>query len=120
MTYSEKLKDPRWQKKRLEIMERDEFYCHNCGNHEMTLHVHHIAYSDGEPWDIENELLITLCELCHENETIEIKNSAKELISTLKSKGFMAWHFSNLIEYISDLSKDEILEYLGKCEYKSK
>jgi hypothetical protein len=26
-TYSEKLRDPRWQKKRLQIFERDEFMC---------------------------------------------------------------------------------------------
>lgn len=28
MTYAEKLKDPRWQKKRLRILERDAFACH--------------------------------------------------------------------------------------------
>jgi len=27
LTYSEKLKDPRWQKKRLEILSRDNFTC---------------------------------------------------------------------------------------------
>jgi 5-methylcytosine-specific restriction endonuclease McrA len=28
--YSEKLRDPRWQKKRLEIFQRDNFICQNC------------------------------------------------------------------------------------------
>ena len=32
MGYSEKLKDPRWQKKRLEILERDNFRCQYCGD----------------------------------------------------------------------------------------
>lgn len=42
--YSEKLKDPRWQKKRLEILNRDEFACRFCGDNKSTLNVHHISY----------------------------------------------------------------------------
>jgi len=65
-TYSEKLKDPRWQKKRLEILQRDEFTCQCCLDKEKTLHVHHIDtdYSI-EPWDHEDSALITLCDDCH-------------------------------------------------------
>jgi 5-methylcytosine-specific restriction endonuclease McrA len=47
--YSEKLKDPRWQKKRLEILSGDDFTYQYCGNTEETLHVHHYVYT-GEPW----------------------------------------------------------------------
>jgi len=65
-TYLEKLKDPRWQKKRLEIFNRDEFKCKKCGNTKETLNIHHIKYiKDKEPWDYPNELLTTLCEDCH-------------------------------------------------------
>ena len=65
-TYLEKLKDPRWQKKRLEILERDNWTCKACGETEKTLHVHHIFYfPKKEPWEIENGFLITLCENCH-------------------------------------------------------
>ncbi len=42
MKYSEKLKDPRWQKKRLEIFQRDEFHCQQCGDGENTLCVHYL------------------------------------------------------------------------------
>lgn len=50
--YSEKLKDPRWQKKRLEIMARDFFTCQMCQCKDNTLHVHHRHYIGGrEPWD---------------------------------------------------------------------
>lgn len=49
-TYSEKLKSPKWQKKRLEILQRDEFTCQHFNDKENTLHVHHIAYS-GNPWE---------------------------------------------------------------------
>lgn len=48
MTYYEMLKDPRWQKKRLEIMERDEFACRDCGDKESTLNVHHTYYEEEE------------------------------------------------------------------------
>jgi hypothetical protein len=66
-TYFEKLKDPRWQRKRLEIMERDDFTCVSCGNKEKTLNVHHKTYRKGaEPWDYEDGNFMTLCEPCHE------------------------------------------------------
>lgn len=64
MTYAEKLKDPRWQRKRLEIMERDEWACVNCFAKNKTLHVHHDQYK-GEPWDAPSHCLFTLCEDCH-------------------------------------------------------
>ena len=66
MTYSEKLRDPRWQKKRLEIMNRDAFQCCDCRSKTETLNVHHAFYRKGaDPWDYDNEWLITLCEPCH-------------------------------------------------------
>lgn len=65
-SYSEKLRDPRWQKKRLEVLERDGWKCTSCGDSEETLNVHHIFYiPKKEPWDMPNGLLITLCENCH-------------------------------------------------------
>lgn len=66
MTYADKLKDPRWQKKRLEIFQRDNFTCVKCLDTEDTLHVHHRKYEyDKDPWDIDNCYLITVCEDCH-------------------------------------------------------
>lgn len=66
-SYADKLKDPRWQKKRLEIMERDGWECTQCGKKEDTLHVHHLFYERGkQPWEAETHNLTTLCENCHE------------------------------------------------------
>ena len=66
MNYSEKLKSPKWQKKRLEIMSRDEWMCRLCGSDDIQLHVHHNRYIYGrDPWDYDNINLITLCEKCH-------------------------------------------------------
>jgi hypothetical protein len=65
--YWEKLCDPRWQKKRLEIMERDGFECTDCGGKTKTLNVHHKYYQKGlSPWEYPDESLTTLCEKCHE------------------------------------------------------
>ena len=67
-TYYELLRDPRWQKKRLEVMERDDFKCTACGDGTKTLNVHHLAYRKGAmPWDYELHNLTTLCEPCHKH-----------------------------------------------------
>lgn len=64
--YSDKLKDPRWQKKRLEVFVRDGWKCRHCNDANSTLAIHHLRYVSGkEPWDCENSELMTLCENCH-------------------------------------------------------
>ena len=65
-SYAKKLKDPRWQKLRLRIMERDGFTCKKCGDKETTLNVHHIKYQGCDPWECDETLLDTLCRDCHE------------------------------------------------------
>jgi 5-methylcytosine-specific restriction endonuclease McrA len=66
-TYAEKLKDPRWQRKRLEIMDRDRFTCTECGDAAKTLHVHHTNYEAGkQPWEHDAANMTTLCESCHD------------------------------------------------------
>lgn len=65
--YSEKLKDPRWQRKRLGVLERAEWKCECCGDDKETLQVHHLIYSKGEPWDAPDDTLECLCESCHES-----------------------------------------------------
>lgn len=73
-TYSELLCSPLWQKKRLKIMERDDFTCQHCGCKERELQVHHRIYHKGaKPWEYDDSELITLCNQCHEVET-EVKN----------------------------------------------
>lgn len=65
-TYYEQLKDPRWQRKRLEVMERDGFECVVCGSGEKTLNVHHGYYEKGlAPWEYDSQTLWTICEDCH-------------------------------------------------------
>lgn len=62
----ERLQDPRWQRKRLEIMQRDKFMCQCCHETSLHLNVHHKYYENGkDPWDYEDKTLITLCKECH-------------------------------------------------------
>lgn len=83
--YFAKLKDPRWQKKRLEILERDNFACQVCGDNESTLHVHHKFYlRDRELWEYNNGCFITLCENCHAYETSRMPEVIYELNAVIK------------------------------------
>jgi len=67
MTYSDKLRDPRWQKKRLEILQQRNWTCEDCGDTKSTLHVHHCYYARAfEPWEYSDNALKCLCWSCHE------------------------------------------------------
>lgn len=66
MTYADLLKDPRWQKKRLEVFQAAYFTCELCGDERTTLHVHHLRYRRGRmPWEYPLADLLCLCETCH-------------------------------------------------------
>lgn len=87
MSYSEKLRDPRWQKKRLEVFSKNDFCCEMCGSSENTLHAHHKEYFKGrEPWEYEANQLACICETCHKNEHDE-EDSLKLVSSFLNVDG---------------------------------
>lgn len=68
-SYSEKLKDPRWQKVRLQVLSRDSWKCRSCDCADKTLHVHHSYYVAGrDPWDYPASALVSLCKDCHGTE----------------------------------------------------
>jgi uncharacterized Zn finger protein (UPF0148 family) len=56
--------DPRWQRLRLQCMQRDQWVCVACGDDKSTLHVHHKRYC-GNIWDSPIADLQTLCGSCH-------------------------------------------------------
>lgn len=146
-TYEEKLKDPRWQKKRLEILERDNWMCQECRDEDSTLIVHHIDYlPNRDPWDYPNILLITLCKECHEFDRKERPGLEKAVISALKldftlsdmvdiAFGFSnlkLWHGSEIVasvincfltneEFQKDVSGkySEYLNKKAKCQTRS-
>lgn len=83
--YYNKLRDPRWQKKRLEVMERDNFSCQICGDEKSTLNIHHRRYIQGnDPWEYENYMLVTLCENCHKKETEDMPGIIESFSNSIK------------------------------------
>lgn len=99
-TYYEKLRDPRWQKKRLEIMERDGFACAFCCDSSKTLNVHHYYYLKGvDPWDYCSNSLVCLCEDCHE----DFENNKIVLMNDMAYHGeFIPWDFFNMFMNLFD------------------
>ena len=84
ITYSQKLRDPRWQKKRLHILERDQWRCCSCGDDKSNLQVHHVIYAKKDPWDYSDDCYQTLCDKCHGERQPIIDNAANALKISLK------------------------------------
>lgn len=107
MTYAEKLLDPRWQKKRLEILNRDNFTCQYCNDKEKTLMVHHTYYEKNkEPWEATNDHLITLCSDCHKYFHESLGRYQSNVIDMMKLKlkdPFITGCASDLFRDIKDL-----------------
>lgn len=102
-SYSDKLKDVRWQKKRLEILEANDFICQRCLMEGKTVHVHHKLYRwDTDPWDYEDDCFVILCEDCHHQETIIRKVSFKRLSETIQ-KNFYAKGMDDLSAAFDDV-----------------
>lgn len=65
-SYSDLLRDPRWQKKRLEVLDKAGFKCEECGCDSDELHVHHCWYEKGKmPWEYSDCCFKCLCRECH-------------------------------------------------------
>lgn len=111
------LRNPLWQKKRLGIMQRDDFTCQHCGCKERELQVHHRVYHKGaKPWEYEDNELITLCDRCHEAETDakathyetfkEICDLARGIGLSEQFIGSVLSHMLNAIAFISNKSDE--------------
>jgi hypothetical protein len=75
-------------------MQRDNFTCQECKTTEKTLNVHHCFYKFGnDPWDYPDTSLVTLCEGCHELETVDAKAEQRLLVETLCRLGWRRTHF---------------------------
>jgi len=108
-SYSEKLKDPRWQKVRLETLQRDFWTCRKCGDTETTLHVHHTLYSPGvEPWEYRREQLVTLCETCHKIEPEAFRIYADTLVESLQLAGWISTEVLELATWVGLVDAGEL------------
>lgn len=81
MTYAQQLRDPRWQRRRLEVMQEHKFTCEECGMNDrelgelgVQLSVHHVYYLSGKNlWEYPHCLLMCLCIPCHiERQEVEV------------------------------------------------
>lgn len=104
-SYSDKLKDVRWQKKRLQIMAKQEWTCQNCGDTQSPLHVHHTEYKAGlEPWEYPEEMLICLCESCHESTHKASKTAIIDPLEYEYKNGNIEENARGYVGYIRGLS----------------
>jgi hypothetical protein len=79
--YSELLRHPLWQKRRLEILQRDGFACRLCEAEGRPLNVHHVYYVNGRPpWEYPAFALITLCEECHRSPQMPLRFEEWEML----------------------------------------
>lgn len=105
-TYSDLLKHPRWQKKRLGVLSRSGFACENCGSKDKTLHVHHGYYEHGmKPWEYPEETLFCFCKDCHWSAQTEmaylhktlalLDSGSREVVLgfAIGIQAAMNWHF---------------------------
>lgn len=105
--YIEKLKDPRWQKKRLEIFKRDGWACQVCYDDKATLHVHHRYYEAGKaPWEYPPEAFSTLCEECHLDEKNQRKRVNDLLIKAFRQRGFLSGDLIEIAEAFAYMKFD--------------
>lgn len=109
MSYKEKLLDPRWQKKRLSILERDQWKCRICENDKATLHVHHIFYDNAypNPWDYPDYCLLSLCAACHETEHQDYKNAMIFLQHEMAKSGIST---SVYVDYFQSIIRENFSE----------
>jgi Zn finger protein HypA/HybF involved in hydrogenase expression len=117
-TYAEKLRDPRWQRLRLEVMQRAKFKCENCWDSETNLQIHHPAYKIGaNPWDYDKSELLCYCEECHKAAT-KAQKKFKAMAFTNPAK------FAELMEMISDgvldAACDALVELIAEHAKKNK
>jgi hypothetical protein len=101
-SYVEKFKDPQWQKKRLEMLDRDEWTCQMCGDKSSPLNVHHKWYKEGmNPWEYPDSCLVTLCEDCHSSEHECKKEYTDVLLAEILGKGLF---YSDLLDLACQFS----------------
>jgi len=121
--WNDQYKDPRWQKKRLEVLEHDNFTCCSCKSKDDHLHVHHSYYAKGNKiWEYPVSSLLTLCDTCHSNMHRNKSNIDELVISDLydnvRYEGeFNIYHLTSLLyaivgdKYTRDICKALALKF---------
>ena len=107
--WSSAYRDPRWLRRREEVLERDEHQCRSCEARGAgaVLQVHHIYYESGRaPWDYEDDMLVTWCARCHKAR----HETQRRLLLALASRE----HY--VTDMIADIVSDESQWVLNALE----
>ena len=113
--YMAKLRDPRWQKRKNEVLARDGYHCAWCRagvDHGRNLQVHHGYYdrSIENPWEYPEGSLWTLCEYCHEQAEV-LRQQVYEVLGYLAPQ-YHHHVFDGLQELLEALKRGEEVEAL--------
>ena len=115
-TYYEKLKDPRWQKLRLQVMEAADFCCQLCFDSTSSLNVHHKDYIKGkEPWEYDVNQLSVLCEDCHKE--YHGKIDSIRFISSILTQDGGPWDRNRIAFIISGYLQMDYKLFCEKLNY---
>jgi hypothetical protein len=120
MSYSEQLKRPEWQKKRLEVLNAAGWKCQQCTDAQSMLHVHHKRYVKGRmAWDYVLGDFEALCEACH-SEAHETKELIEEILAGIPTSMWMdvasllvGWADGIVNEELSTRAYDAFSEEVG-------
>lgn len=118
-SYSELLRDERWQRKRQNVKEKANNTCQDCGSRKK-LEVHHCYYKYGlDPWQYPIDSLRCLCSKCHElRGNIEMVLRARladlttielGLISNLVEGGMGHYPERKIVELVEKMGVDKDL-----------
>lgn len=117
MTYSDQLKHPKWQRKRLEIYQRDNFTCLVCGNTERQLQVHHGVYIKGlMAWEYDNKYLHTVCDPCHKTTGKFLESIYLHIGETNPS---LLWDLEWIFKWIKSGGAEVLRKWIIETENKS-
>jgi len=67
MSYQAQLKQPEWQRRRMEMLERADCRCQHCDTRDESLEIHHHHYVPSRfAWEYTDDELMVLCKSCHQ------------------------------------------------------
>lgn len=100
---------PEWQKKRVTILQRDDFTCQICWSKDNTLHVHHYWYPPANVpiWNVPNSSLVSLCSDCHEPEHETMNEALDDLKTMIRQGGITSDILRELLEHFPNMIGDD-------------
>jgi len=118
LSYSEKLRDERWQHKREFILDRADNKCEDCGS-SSRLEIHHCYYMYGyEPWEYPFDSLRCLCRSCHEkrgpieqvhrSHIAQLTTEELQIITGIIDSGLLTYKRSELFSFLEALNERDV------------